>query len=62
MIIENGGLEMFKMIEVEKYPCNVRREAEKGENELMKELKATMNKIKILEQKTKYNTTKNKKR
>ena len=46
MIRENGGFEMFKMIEVEKYPCNDRREAEKREDELMKELKATMNKIK----------------
>ena len=32
----------------------------KKENELMKEFKATMNKIKVLEQKnTKYNTRKN---
>ena len=46
MIRQNGGFEMFKMIEVEKYPCNDRREAEKRENKLMKELKATMNKIK----------------
>ena len=46
MIRENGGFEMFRMIEVEKYPCNDRREAEKREDELMKELKATMNKIK----------------
>ena len=38
---------MFKMIEVEKCPCNDRREAEKREDKLMKELKATMNKIKI---------------
>ena len=44
MIRGNGGWEMFKMIEVEKYPCNDRREAEKKENELMKELKANMNK------------------
>jgi hypothetical protein len=44
MIRENGGFEIFKMIEVEKYPCNDRREAEKREDELMKELKATMNK------------------
>ena len=42
---ENGGFGMFEMIEVEKYPCNDRREAEKRENEVMKELKATMNKI-----------------
>jgi hypothetical protein len=46
MMRENGGFEMFKMIEVEKYSCNDRREAEKRKNELMKELKATMNKIK----------------
>jgi len=45
MMRENGGFEMFKMIEVEKYPCNDRREAEKKENELMKEMKASMNMI-----------------
>jgi len=45
MIRENGGWEMFVMIEVEKYPCNDKREADKRENELMKELKASMNKI-----------------
>ena len=44
MMRENGGFEMFKMIEVEKYPCNDRREADKRENEVMKELKSTMNK------------------
>ena len=44
MIRENGGFSMFKMIEVEKYPCNDRREADKRENEVMKELKASMNK------------------
>ena len=31
------------MLEVEKYPCNDRREAEKRETEVMKELKANMN-------------------
>jgi hypothetical protein len=45
MIRQNGGFEMFKMIEIEKYKCNDRREADKRENEVMKELKATMNKI-----------------
>ena len=45
MMRENGGFEMFKMIEIEKYKCNDRREADKRENEVMKELKATMNKI-----------------
>jgi hypothetical protein len=34
------------MIEVEKYPCNDKREAERRENEIMKELKASMNTIK----------------
>ena len=43
MIRNNGGWDMFKMIEVEKYICNDRREAEKRENELMKDLKANMN-------------------
>ena len=44
MIRENGGFKMFKMIEVEKYLCNDRREAERRENEVMKELKVSMNK------------------
>jgi hypothetical protein len=43
MIRENGGFEMFKMIEVEKYPCNDKREALRREDEVMKELKADMN-------------------
>jgi len=43
MIRENGGWNAFKMIEVEKYPCKDRREAEKRECEVMKELKANMN-------------------
>ena len=43
MIRENGGWDMFKMIEVEKYPCNDKREAERRENEVMKDLKANMN-------------------
>jgi len=43
MIRENGDWDMFKMIEVEKYPCADRREAERRENEAMKELKACMN-------------------
>jgi len=43
MMRENGGWEMFKMIEVEKYPCNDKREAEKRKTEVMKELKSNMN-------------------
>ena len=29
MIRDNGGFDMFKMIEVEKYPCKDKREAER---------------------------------
>ena len=43
MIRENGGWDAFKMIEVEKYPCKDRREAERRENEVMKEFKSNMN-------------------
>ena len=46
MIRENGGWDAFKMIEVEKYPCNDKREAEKRENKIMKDLKASMNSMK----------------
>ena len=46
MIRENGGWDNFKMIEVEKLNCNDKREAERRENEVMKELKANMNMIK----------------
>ena len=31
MIRENGGWEKFRMIEIEKYPCNNRRDADKRE-------------------------------
>jgi len=43
IIRENGGWDMFKMIEVEKYPCENRREAEKKENEIMIKMNANMN-------------------
>ena len=45
MMRDNGGWEMFRMIEIEKYPCNDKREAEKRENDIMKELKSSMNSI-----------------
>ena len=61
MIRESGGWDAFKMVKVEKYSCNNKREASRRENEVMKELKATMNKIKsfvteeeILERKQHY--------
>ena len=43
MIRQNGGWDMFKMLEVEKYPCADKREADRRENEVMKELRACMN-------------------
>ena len=43
MIRNSGGWINFKMIEIMKYPCNDKREAEKREDELMKELQANMN-------------------
>ena len=46
MIRDNGGFDRFKMIEVEKYPCKDKREAERREDEVMKILKASMNTIK----------------
>jgi len=45
MIRANGGWEAFKMIEVEKYACNDKREASRRENEIMEELNTNMNKI-----------------
>lgn len=38
-----GGWDNFKMILIENYPCENKRQAEKREDELMLELKATMN-------------------
>ena len=46
MIRENGGWDKFRMLEVEKYPCLDRREADKRETEIMKELKSNMNMVK----------------
>ena len=42
-IRENGGWKMFKMIEIEKYPCKDRQEAERREHEIMKEYNPSMN-------------------
>ena len=43
MIRENGGWEKFLMLEVEKYPCADKRAAERRENEVIKEVRASMN-------------------
>ena len=45
IIRQNGGWDSFKMLEVEKYPCNNKREAERRENGVMKELQASLNNI-----------------
>jgi hypothetical protein len=58
MIRNNGGWDMFKMIEVAKYECNDKREALRREDEVMKELKANMNAIKSFlteEERKEYN-------
>ena len=43
MIRDNGNWDSFRMIEIKKYPCTDRREAEAEEDKVMRELKATMN-------------------
>ena len=45
MIRDNGGWDMFKMLEVKKFPCNDRNEASSEEDIVMKEMKAIMNTI-----------------
>jgi len=42
-IRNNGGWRNFKMLEIKKFPCNDRREAESEENKVMLELEANMN-------------------
>ena len=46
MIRQNGGWDMFRMIEVEKYSCTDKREAEKRETEVMKEMNSSLNSVK----------------
>jgi len=43
MIRNNGGWNMFQMVELEKFPCCDRQEAERREYEIVRELKASMN-------------------
>jgi hypothetical protein len=43
MIRENGGWEMFNMVEVKKFPCSNKKEADAEEDRVMRELKASMN-------------------
>jgi len=43
IIRDNGGWEMFRMIEIKKYPCKDKQEAEKGEYDIIQELKTSKN-------------------
>ena len=43
MIRDNGDWDSFKMIEIKKFSCTSKREAEAEEDKVMRELKATMN-------------------
>ncbi len=43
MIRENGGWDMFKMIQIKVFSCSNKREAEAEEDKIMMEVKATMN-------------------
>jgi hypothetical protein len=43
IIRKNGGWESFKMIEIEKYPCEDRQEIERREYEIVRKVKANMN-------------------
>ena len=43
MIRDNGGWDMFRMIEVKTFACSNKREAEAEEDRVMRELKGTMN-------------------
>ena len=45
MIRENGGWESFKMLEIKKFPCSDKREAEAEEDRIMREAKTSMNTV-----------------
>jgi hypothetical protein len=53
-IRDNGDWENFKMIQIEKYPCQDSHDARKREDELMLELKANMNGRRALWDKKQY--------
>ena len=65
-IRENGGWDMFRMVEIKKFPCNDSREAEEEEEEdkIIRELNATMNtrhSYRTSDDKKEYDKTYNKK-
>ena len=57
MIIENGGWDMFNMIELKKYPCNDKREAEAEEDRFIRLLKPSMNSKNSMHNKEKEKAT-----
>lgn len=65
-IRENGGWDNWKMVWIEDYPCENKRQAEKRETELIHEYKATLNSTKrpytSEEQRREYIRKKDKKR
>jgi hypothetical protein len=52
-IRENGGWDNWAMIELEKYPCNDKREAEKREEDIRVERKASLNMVRAFGAETK---------
>ena len=64
MIRENGGWDMFRMVEIKKFPCNDSREAEAEEDKFIRELNATMNtrhSYRTVDEKKEYDKIHNKK-
>jgi len=43
MVRDNGGWDCFSMVKIEDFPCENGRDAEAREDELMRELRATLN-------------------
>jgi hypothetical protein len=63
-IRENGNWENWEMIEVKKYPCNDKREAESEERKIYEELNAGLNNNRPFiteDERKEYNKKKNKK-
>jgi len=64
VIRDNGGWDAFKMVFIEKYPCENRRQAEAKEEQLRKELNGNLNMKKSFvsgEEKKEYDKERNKK-
>jgi len=53
-IIENGGWDCFRMIQIKEFPCENMRQAEAEEDQIMKEYKTTLNEIRAFREKGEY--------